>query len=85
MKKIANGTIEKLKDIKAGEFICKDTKSKYFSRCIFLVTNEKTETARKIVNLATGKTIYCNENEEVEHIYTILTVTSKEEAERLPE
>lgn len=82
MQRLANGTIEKLKDIKAGEYICKPTKSKYFSRCVFLVTNEKTETARKIVNLATGKTVYCNENEEVEHIYAFLTVTSKEEAER---
>lgn len=80
-KSLANGDFEKLKDIKAGEYICKNTRSKYFSHCVFLVTDEKTETARKIVNLATGKTVYCNENEEVEHIYAFLTVGSKEEVE----
>lgn len=78
-KSLANGDFMKLKDIKAGELICKRTGSKYFSHCVFLVTNETTETARKIVNLATGKTAYCNENEEVEHITAVLTVTSKEE------
>lgn len=78
-KSLANGDFIKLKDLKAGDFICKDTKSKYFSHCVFLVTNEKAETARKIVNLATGKTVYCNENEEVEHINVILTVTSEGE------
>jgi hypothetical protein len=78
VKSLANGDFEKLRDIKGGEYICKNTRSKYFSHCIFLVTNERTETARKIVNMATGKAVFCNEEEEVEHIYGVLTIMSKE-------